>query len=102
MWLPLVSQTFPCPHLASSMSFSQSPSYPTITSGELFLLVSYDVLWPCSGSRTGTVLSLRHLIDTLLPVTCAYTETMNQVIGSSSLVLLLMSPAGCTKVPLAC
>lgn len=84
MWLPLVFQTFPCPRLASAVSFSQSPSYPTITSKELFLLLSYDVLWPCSGSRTGTVLSLCHLIDTLLLVTCAYIETINQVTGSTS------------------
>lgn len=81
MWLPLISQTFRCPRLASSTSFSQSSS---ITNGGLFLLVSYDVLWPCSGSRTVTVLSLCHLIDTLLLVTCTHNMTINQVTDSSS------------------
>jgi len=58
--------------------------YPTITSGGLFLLVSYDVLWPCSGSRTVTVLSLCHLIDTVLLVTCIHTMTINQVTDRTS------------------
>lgn len=81
MWLPPVSQTFPWPRLASS---PQPRSYPAITSAELFLLLSYDVLWRCSGSRTGTLLSLCHLIDTLLRVTCACAETRKRVTGSTS------------------
>lgn len=98
MWLPLISQTFPCPRQAPSTSSSQSPSYPAITSGELFLLLSYDVLWPCSGSRTGTVLSLCHLIDTLLLVTCAYTETINRVTGSTSPRPCAPAYGGCTRL----
>lgn len=89
-----------------TLSFPSDPSVPSsvsqcvflpvsvslvITSTWLFLSVSYDVLWPCSGSRTVTVLSLRHLIDTLFPVTCAHTPpvcvrpciAINQVNNSS-------------------
>lgn len=56
----------------------------TITSGGLLLSVSYDVLWPRSGSRTVTVLSLCHLIDMPLLVTCTHTMTINQVTDSTS------------------
>lgn len=89
-----------------TLSFPSDPSVPSsvsqcvflpvsvslvITSTWLFLSVSYDVLWPCSGSRTVTVLSLCHLIDTLFPVTCAHTPpvcarpciAINQVNNSS-------------------
>lgn len=75
----ILSQTFWCPRLPFSPSVSNA-----ITSGGLFLLVSYDVLWPCSGSRTVTVLSLRHLIDTPLVVTCTHTVIINQVTDSTS------------------
>lgn len=47
------SQTPQCPRPRLTASFR----WLAITSARLFLLLSYDVLWPCSGSRTVTVLS---------------------------------------------
>lgn len=70
------SQTLQCPCPRLSASFC----WLAITSARLFLPVSYDVLWPCSGSRTVTVLSPpRHLIDTLFPVTCAHSAELQCV-----------------------
>lgn len=68
------SQTFGCPCLSSS---TVPPPSPLITSRGLFLPVSYDVLWPCSGSQTVTLLSLCHLINTPFLVTwrCTHTHT---------------------------
>lgn len=105
-----------------TLSFPSDPSVPpsvsqcvflpvsvslVITSTWLFLSVSYDVLWPCSGSRTVTVLSLRHLIDTLFPVTCAHTPpvcvcarpciTINQVSNSSPQPYAAAYCRSCTK-----
>lgn len=45
--LPHFSQTPQCPHLYLTVSVFDSPG---LTSGGLFPPVSYDVLWPCSGS----------------------------------------------------
>lgn len=47
------SQTPPCPRPRLTASLG----WLAITSARLFLPLSYDVLWPCSGSRTVTVLS---------------------------------------------
>lgn len=92
-----VALSFPSdPSVPSSVSiYVFLPVSPVITSEGLFLSVSYDVLWPCSGSRTVTVLSLCHLIDTPFLVTCTDTAclsvcvcvhpymTINQVNNSS-------------------
>ena len=106
------------PSSVSGCVFLTASASPVITSEGLFPSVSYDVLWPCSGSRTGTVLSLCHLIDTpspchmrtrcLLECVCVcvcVSIIVWPLIGSSTVpafshVLLLMFPVYCTKAAL--
>lgn len=103
------------PSSVSRCVFLPASASPVITSEGLFLSVSYDVLWPCSGSRTVTVLSLCHPIDTpspchmrtrcLLECVCV-SIIVWPLIGSSTVpafghVLLLMSPVYCTKAALS-